>query len=81
MKIILSDEFKRDFKRIKDKSVRVKIIKNLKKLVYLPKSGKPLRYNLKNHRSVKIPPFRIIYRLEKDKLIINCFDHRQRVYK
>lgn len=81
MQIIFSEEFKKEFKKIKDKSTRIKIINHLKKLVALPESGKPLQYNLKGHRSIRIPPFRITYRLEKDKIIINCFDHRKDVYK
>jgi len=80
MEINFSREFKKDFKKIRDKSTRLKLIKHIKKLAELPESGKPLKYELKNHRSVKIPPFRIIYRLEKDKIIINCFDHRKDVY-
>ena len=80
MEIIFSEEFKKDFKRIKDKTTRLKLIKHIKKLAEMPESGKPLKYEVKNHRSVRIPPFRIIYRLEKDKIIINCFDHRRDVY-
>ena len=80
MEIIFSEEFKKDFKRIKDKTTRLKLIKHIKKLGELPESGKPLKYDLKNHRSVRVPPFRIIYRLEKDRIIINCFDHRRDVY-
>ena len=81
MEIIFSEDFKKEFKKIKEKGMRLKIIKQIKKLSEKPKSGKPLKYNLKNHRSLKIPPFRLIYRLEEDKIIINCFDHRQKVYK
>ncbi len=81
MEIIFSAEFKKEFKKIKDKPTRLKIIKHLKKLAQLPESGKPLKYELKNHRSVRIPPFRIIYRLEENRIIINCFDHRKNVYK
>lgn len=80
MEIIFSDEFKKDFKKIKDKTTRIKIIKQLKKLAEMPKVGKPLMYNLKNHRSIRVAPFRVIYRLENDKIIINCFDHRGNVY-
>lgn len=80
MEIIFSDEFRKEFQKIKDKTTRLKIIKHIKKLGELPESGKPLRYDLKGHRSVRIPPFRIVYRLEKDRIIINCFDHRQDVY-
>ncbi len=81
MEIIFSDEFKREFKKIKNRVTRLKIIKQIKKLSKQPKTGKPLKYNLKNHRSMRIPPYRIIYRLEQDKIIINCFDHRKDVYK
>jgi len=80
MEIIFSDEFKKDFKKLKDKTTRLKIIKQLKKLSEQPEAGKPLKYDLKNHRSVRIPPFRIIYRIEKERIIINCFDHRKDVY-
>lgn len=80
MEIIFSDEFKKDFKKIRDKTTRIRIIKQLKKLAEMPEAGKPLMYNLKNHRSIRVAPFRIIYRLESDKIIINCFDHRGSVY-
>ena len=45
MEIIFSDEFKKDFKKIKDKPTRLKIIKQLKKLSNSPEAGKPLKYN------------------------------------
>lgn len=80
MEIIFSDEFRRDFKRIKDKTTRLRIIKQLRKLSENPETGKPLKYDWKNHRSVRVAPFRIIYRIERDKIIINCFDHRKDVY-
>jgi addiction module RelE/StbE family toxin len=81
MEIIFSNEFRKEFKKIKDKATRLKVIKQLKKLTKEPESGKPLKYKLKNHRSVRIPPFRIIYKITQDRLIINCFDHRRDVYK
>lgn len=80
MEIIFSEEFKKDFKKIKDKTTRLRIIKQLKKLSEMPDAGKPLKYGWKNHRSARVPPFRIIYRLEGEKIIINCFDHRKDVY-
>jgi addiction module RelE/StbE family toxin len=80
MEIIFSEDFKNEFKKIKDKTTRIKIIKHIKKLEILPESGKPLQHDLKNHRTIRIPPFRLIYRIEGDKIIINCFDHRKDVY-
>jgi len=81
MQIIISEEFRKEFKKIKDKATRLKIIKQLKKLAQVPESGKPLRYDLKGHRTIRVAPFRIIYRIEKDSIIINCFDHRKDVYE
>ena len=81
MQIIFSDEFRKEFNRIKDKQTRLKLIKHLKKLEQLPESGKPLQYKLKGHRSIRIPPFRIIYRIENNSIIVNCFDHRKDIYK
>ncbi|MFH1638074.1 MAG: type II toxin-antitoxin system RelE/ParE family toxin [Candidatus Woesearchaeota archaeon] len=80
MEIIFSDDFRKEFKKIKDKATRLKVIKQLRKLSEIPETGKPLKYGLKNHRSVRVAPFRIIYRIEQDKIIINCFDHRKDVY-
>lgn len=81
MEIIFSDEFRDDFKKIKDKATRLRIIKHIKKLGEMPESGKPLRFELKEYRTVRVPPFRILYRLEGDKIIVNCFEHRKDVYK
>lgn len=80
MEIIFSEEFKKEFKKIKDKTTRLRLINRIRKLERLPDSGKPLQYNLKNYRSIRMPPFRIIYRLEQDKIIIVCFDHRKSIY-
>lgn len=80
MEILFSDEFRKDFKKIKDKTTRLKIIGQLRKLSENPETGKPLKYDLKNHRSIRVAPFRIIYRIAQNRIIINCFDHRKEVY-
>jgi len=80
MEIIFSDDFKKEYKKIKDKATRLKIIKQLKKLSNEPEVGKPLKHNLKNHRSVRIKPHRIVYRIENKNIVIVCFDHRKDVY-
>lgn len=81
MQIIFSEDFKKDFRKIKDKATRIRVVNHLRKLGQFPESGKPLQYNLKGHRSVRIPPFRIIYRIEQGRIIVNCFDHRKDAYK
>jgi addiction module RelE/StbE family toxin len=81
MEIQFSEEFQQDFKKIKDKATRIRIIKHIKKLETLPESGKPFQHQLKNHRSARIPPYRLIYRVEGNTIIIHCFDHRKDVYE
>jgi len=81
MEIIFSEEFKHEFKKIKDQTTHLRIIKQLKKLHEIPDVSKPLKYDWKNHRSIRIPPFRIIYRIEGNTILINCFDHRKDVYE
>ena len=61
--VVIPAEIRKDFKKIKDKTTRLKIIKQLRKLSESQEVGKPLKYDLKNHRSVRVAPFRIIYRI------------------
>ncbi len=81
MQIIFSEDFKDEFRKIRDSETRIRILKQIKKLESCREAGKPLRYGLKGHRSLRIPPFRLIYRMEGENIIINCFDHRKEVYE
>jgi len=76
----LSDEFLRDLKKVRDQATRDRIFKQMMKLQDLPESGKPLRYKMKNIRSIRVPPFRILYEIEGEKIIIIAFGHREDVY-
>lgn len=81
MDILFSDEFRKEYRKIKDKETRTRVIKQLQKLAENPEAGKPLHYELKLHRSVRVTPYRIIYRIEKETMVIICFDHRKDVYE
>ena len=81
MEIIFSEEFRKDFKRIKDKALRIRIVKAIKKLESLPEAGKPLRFGFKGHRRLVVRPFRIIYRVEEGRILVNLFEHRKSIYK
>lgn len=80
MVLILSEKFAKAYDKIVDESLREKIFKHLERIEDHPEIGKPLRHQWKNHRSVRIPPFRIIYRLEGTDILVVCFDHRKDVY-
>lgn len=81
MKIVYTDSFIKDFKKVKDKLTREKILKVIIKLSKFPKIGKPLRYNLKNYRGLRINPYRLIYSLREGKIYLHTFEHRKSVYK
>ena len=81
MEVSFSKEFKREYNKIKDKLTRERIIKAIQKVADSPISGKPLRYSFKGHRCLRVPPYRIIYRLEGNRILVNYFDHRGKAYK
>jgi mRNA-degrading endonuclease RelE of RelBE toxin-antitoxin system len=57
-----------------------KVKKIVEKIIDNPDAGKPLRYELAGLRSVRVPPFRILYELLGDRLIFHTFEHRDTVY-
>jgi mRNA-degrading endonuclease RelE of RelBE toxin-antitoxin system len=81
MEIVFSREFRDEYRRIRDDATRMRILKQIRKLEKNPKAGKPLRGVLKNYRTLRVPPHRIIYRMEEGRVIINCFGHRNRMYR
>jgi len=81
MKVIYTEEFKRDLKKVRDKKIQNRIKETVEKIKNNPTAGKPLKYNLSGFRSVKIPPFRILYEIRENLIILHKFDHRKKVYK
>ncbi len=54
-----------------------------KKLTTDPlKFGKPLKYSLKGYRRLRVGDYRVIYRVEEDKVIVIIvdIDHRKDIY-
>ena len=62
---------------------QIEVLKKIEKLKNDPDAGKKLKGPLKNFRSLKVWPYRIIYQYsDNDKVIfINAIQHRQSVYK
>lgn len=42
--------------------------------------GKPLRYSLKGHRSLRVSDYCIVYRIEEKTVFIVAIKHRKEVY-
>ena len=80
MQIAYTHEFRRGIKKVRDKAMQRKARKIVEKIIDNPDIGKPLRYELAGMRSVRVPPFRILYELSGDHLIFHTFEHRDTVY-
>ena len=78
VRIIPSDVFKKNIKRL-NQFDRNKIEKQIKKILNNPKVGKPLKYK-RGERSLYIKPFRLVYVLRSEEVILLKFDHRKKVY-
>lgn len=80
MKAVFTKEFERDMKKIKDKMTQERIRKAVGKILSYPDIGKPLSYDLKGMRSVRVSPYRIIYEISRDIIVFHKFEHRKNVY-
>ena len=79
--IIYTKKFENNIRLIKDRRIKERIEKQIKKIIENPETGKPLRFDLKGEKTVYIKPFRLLYTVDKDKLILLRFLHRKDVYK
>ena len=79
--IVPTEKFEKDVKKIKDKGLKEKLEKQIHKITNNPSFGKPLRYDLKGEWTIYIKPYRLIYKVEGDKLLLLRFEHRGKVYK
>jgi len=64
-----------------DKGLKERFYKGIEKLAANPDAGKPLQYDFKGCRRIRIDPFRIIYKIKKEIIFIIAFEHRGSVYK
>ncbi|MBU0572399.1 type II toxin-antitoxin system RelE/ParE family toxin [Patescibacteria group bacterium] len=82
MKVEYSHTAEKQIKKLpKDK--QVKVLTTIRKLKNDPYAGKKLKGEFEELRSLKVWPYRIIYRyLPQEKLLfINVIRHRQKAYK
>jgi mRNA-degrading endonuclease RelE of RelBE toxin-antitoxin system len=79
VRIIPSNNFIKDTKNI-DLFLREKIEKQIRKIVENLNVGKPLKYK-RGERALYIKPFRLVYAVRKDEIILLKFEHRKSVYK
>ena len=82
MRVEYSSTARKEIKKL-PKNKQIKVLSLIQKLKNDPYAGKKLKGEFEGLRSLKVWPYRIIYRyLSQDKLIfINVIQHRQKVYK
>ena len=74
VRVIFDKKFSEIFYKIKDNSLKTKIIKQIEKIKINPEIGKPMRFNRKGTRELYISPFRLSYEYLKDKELIYILD-------
>ena len=74
-----TSRFLKDTRQLKG-TQKEELEKSVKKVIENPEIGKPLRHSYRNCRSVRVGKFRIIYKLERYKIIFITFEHRGKVY-
>ena len=79
-KIIPTDKLVRDVKKLRDKKTKERIDAEVRRIRENPDVGKPLGYGLKGEKTVRIPPYRLIYAVIGNNLILLRFEHRDEVY-
>jgi addiction module RelE/StbE family toxin len=78
--IVYTQKFERDVKKLRDGLLKERLEKQIRKIADGPEAGKPLRYGLKGEWTVRIAPYRLIYTVQGDRLILLRLEHRKSVY-
>ncbi len=71
-------DFTRIIGKIKDNSLKIKIKKQINKIIENPEIGKPMKYNRKGTRELYVKPFRLSYAYLKgeNKIILLDLYHK-----
>ncbi|MBU2562783.1 MAG: type II toxin-antitoxin system RelE/ParE family toxin [Nanoarchaeota archaeon] len=78
-KITRSNTFIKQTKHL-DNFLLKKLKLQIVKIIENPFVGKPLKY-ARGEKSLYIKPFRLIYAIKENELILLKFEHRKKVYK
>ena len=75
--VCFSNSFEKTLKKING-PLKVKVKKQIAKIIENPESGKTMRYGRKGTREVYVPPFRLSYAWikEEDKLLLLDLYHK-----
>ena len=79
-RIVYTSKFEHEVRTVVDKKVKESLEKDIKKIIEYPEIGKPIIYAFNGDRTARIPPFRLIYAIKGNSLILLRFEHRGDVY-
>ena len=72
--VVFTKEFRELFSRLKEKSTKERIIKQIEKIKTDPELGKPMRGARKGTRELYIGSFRLSYEYFKDRSFVYMLD-------
>jgi len=81
LEVIETDLFAEEVAKVRDGSTLKRLRKQVERIIDSPNIGKPLRYDMKDSRSVYIKPYRLIYSVHGGSLTLMRFEHRKNVYE
>ena len=79
-KILFKKRAEKELKKL-DKNLQEKVIKKIVYIANYPYSGKFLQGEFKGNYSLRVWPYRIIYEIGKDNIVILRVSHHQGAYK
>ncbi len=68
------DVFEKKMSKLKDPVIKLKIKKQIAKIIESPEMGKPMQYERKGTRELYVPPFRLAYAYSKEENLIILLD-------
>ncbi|MBT3985545.1 type II toxin-antitoxin system RelE/ParE family toxin [archaeon] len=74
--VAFEENFKKKISKLKDKTIKEKIIKQITKIKNNPNIGKPMKFSRKGTREIYISPFRLVYKYVEEKVIIIDIYHK-----
>lgn len=76
--VSFNPSFEKTISKIKDERLKLKVKKQISRIINNPEVGKPMRFTRKGTREVYIAPFRLSYAYlkDEDKIIILDLYHK-----
>lgn len=81
IEVVETDLFAEERAKVKDSKTLERLRKQIEKIIEAPTIGKPLRYDMKDSRTIYIKPYRLIYSVHDRSLTLMRFEHRKNVYE